>query len=86
MTNFRPTTLSPEALKIWDEAEANIQASLQRIRELSTPVRRPADPDFRALCAELCHVWSRATNPDDLCDNLPPLITRIRAALEALPE
>jgi hypothetical protein len=40
---------------------------------------------YRALCAELCHVWSRATNPDDLYENLPPLIARARAAL-AEPE
>jgi hypothetical protein len=42
-------------------------------------------PDFRALCAELYHVWSRATNPDDLYENLRPLIDRARAAL-AEPE
>ena len=47
MTNFRPTTLSPEALKVWDEAEANIQASLQRIRELTAPVRKPAEPGLK---------------------------------------
>ena len=41
MTNFRPTTLPPEALRIWDEADANIEASMQRIRELTTPLRRP---------------------------------------------
>jgi hypothetical protein len=35
MTDFRPTTLSPEALKAWDEAEANIEASMQRIKELT---------------------------------------------------
>ena len=39
MTNFRPKSLSPEALEAWDEAEANIQASMQRIRELAAPLR-----------------------------------------------
>jgi hypothetical protein len=66
MTNFRPTTLSPEALKVWDEAEANIQASLQRIRELTSPPA-PArtgsnamtNTDFRALCAELLAAWQK---------------------------
>jgi hypothetical protein len=42
-------------------------------------------PDFRALCAELYHVWIRATNPDDLYENLRPLIARARAALAAEP-
>lgn len=37
--------------------------------------------DFRSLCAELCHIWSRTTNPDDLYENLPPLIDRARAVL-----
>lgn len=39
MTNFRPKSLSSEALEAWDEAEANIQASMQRIRELTAPLR-----------------------------------------------
>jgi len=37
MTNFRPKSLSPEALEAWDIAEANVKASMQRIRELATP-------------------------------------------------
>ena len=41
MTNFRPTTLSPEAMKSWDEAEAIIQESVERIRELTAPLRHP---------------------------------------------
>lgn len=49
MTNFRPKSLSPEALEAWDEAEANIQASMQRIRELTAPLRSngtgPNKPD-----------------------------------------
>ena len=35
MTEFRPKSLSPEALEAWDEAEANIEASMQRIKELT---------------------------------------------------
>ena len=41
---------------------------------------------FRALCAELFFIWSRATNPDDLFENLAPLIARTRAALAAEPQ
>ena len=47
MTNFRPTTLSPEALKVWDEAEAIIQESVERIRELTAPLRRPKPPSLK---------------------------------------
>lgn len=42
--------------------------------------------DFRALCSEMCRIWSRSTNPDDLYENLPPLIDRARAALSAAPQ
>ena len=38
MTKFRPTSLSPEALEAWDAAEANIEASMQRIKKLIEPV------------------------------------------------
>ena len=47
MTSFRPTTLSPEALKVWDEADANIEASMQRIRELTAPLRRPGSAGLK---------------------------------------
>lgn len=58
MTNFRPTTLSPEALKVWDEAEANIQASLQRIRELTASVTtQPSDAELD----ELAWTWYSKT-------------------------
>jgi hypothetical protein len=40
---------------------------------------------FRALCAEVIFVWSRSTNPDDLHENMIPLVDRARAAL-AQPE
>jgi hypothetical protein len=93
MTNFRPTTLSPEALKIWDEADANIKASMQRIRELTAPLRRPGSaglkeeamttaPDFRALCAELVELleegWSGVSYQ-------PEALNRARAALATPP-
>ena len=42
--------------------------------------------DFRALCAELCLIWSRSTNPDDLFENMVSLVDRARAALAAEPE
>ena len=41
--------------------------------------------DFRALCSEVIFVWSRSTNPDDLHENMIPLVDRARAAL-AEPE
>jgi hypothetical protein len=77
MTNFRPTTLSPEALVAWDEAEANILASMQRIRELSAPIRRVAEPGLkkRALRALDRHETFMLDSDRDI-------ITR---ALEALP-
>jgi hypothetical protein len=34
---FRPTSLSPGALKQWDKAEAAIEASMARVRTLSAP-------------------------------------------------
>jgi len=42
-------------------------------------------PDFRALCAELCLIWSRSTNSDDLFENMVPLVDRARAALATPP-
>ena len=33
--NFRPKSLSPEALEVWDAAEANIEASMQRVKKLT---------------------------------------------------
>jgi hypothetical protein len=36
---LRPTSLSPEALEAWDAAEANIEASMQRIAALVAPAR-----------------------------------------------
>jgi len=33
--NFRPKSLSPEALEAWDAAEANIEASMQRVKKLT---------------------------------------------------
>lgn len=41
--------------------------------------------DFRALCAELSFIWDRSTNPDDLFENMLPLIDRARAALAKQP-
>jgi len=41
--------------------------------------------DFRALCAELNFIWSRSTNPDDLFENMLPLVDRARAALAEQP-
>jgi hypothetical protein len=40
---------------------------------------------FRALCAELSFIWGRSTNPDDLFENMIPLVARARVAL-AQPE
>jgi hypothetical protein len=37
--------------------------------------------DYRALCVELNFIWSRSTNPDDLFENMIPLVDRARAAL-----
>jgi hypothetical protein len=37
--------------------------------------------DYRALCAELSFIWNRSTNPDDLFENMIPLVDRARAAL-----
>jgi hypothetical protein len=39
--------------------------------------------DFRALCAEMLFIWTRSTNPDDLFENMIPLIDRAHAALPA---
>ena len=36
---------------------------------------------FRAMCAELNFIWGRSTNPDDLFENMIPLIDRARALL-----
>jgi DNA-binding MarR family transcriptional regulator len=36
---------------------------------------------FRTLCAELSFIWNRSTNPDDLFENMIPLVDRARAAL-----
>jgi len=33
--HFRPKSLSPEALELWDAAEANIEASMQRVKKLT---------------------------------------------------
>ena len=44
MTKFRPTSLSPEALKAWDEAETNIEASMQRIKALASWGRSTPQP------------------------------------------
>jgi hypothetical protein len=41
--------------------------------------------DYRALCSEVIFVWSRSTNPDDLHENMIPLVDRARALL-AQPE
>jgi hypothetical protein len=41
--------------------------------------------DFRALCAEMIFIWTRSTNPDDLFENMIPLIDRARAALAEDP-
>ena len=82
MTNFRPTTLSPEALKVWDEAEANIQASLQRIRELTAPVRKPAEPGLKAQAlVELEEIMTELHESTGSAFVAPA----IRRALEALP-
>ena len=37
---------------------------------------------FRALCAELNLIWGRSTNPDDLFENMIPLVSRARALLD----
>jgi hypothetical protein len=37
--------------------------------------------DYHALCAELSFIWGRSTNPDDLFENMIPLVDRARAAL-----
>jgi hypothetical protein len=42
-------------------------------------------PNYKALCVELSFIWSRSTNPDDLFENMIPLVGRARAAL-AQPE
>lgn len=39
------------------------------------------NPTFRALCAELSFIWGRSTNPDDLFENMLPLVNRARTAL-----
>jgi hypothetical protein len=41
--NFRPKSLSPEALEAWDAAEANIEASMQRVKKLTEDLP-PAPP------------------------------------------
>jgi hypothetical protein len=41
--------------------------------------------DFRALCAEMIFIWTRSTNPDDLFENMIPLIDRAHAALAEDP-
>jgi hypothetical protein len=41
--------------------------------------------DFRALCAEMVFIWTRSTNPDDLFENMIPLIDRAHAALAEQP-
>lgn len=46
---------------------------------------RPTSPDFSALCAEMSFIWSRSTNPDDLFENMAPLIDRVRTALAEQP-
>jgi hypothetical protein len=42
--------------------------------------------DFRALCAEMIFIWTRSTNPDDLFENMIPLIDRACAALAEQPD
>ena len=41
--------------------------------------------DYRVMCAELSFIWDKSTNPDDLFENMIPLVDRARAAL-AQPE
>ena len=55
MTKFRPTSLSPEALEVWDEAEANIEASMQRIKELTEDIQQP-NGDFLKNYPEVTRV------------------------------
>ena len=46
-------------------------------------------PNYRAICVELIFIWNRSSNPDDLFENMAPLIDRARAALaepEPVPE
>lgn len=43
-------------------------------------------PNYRAICVELIFIWNRSSNPDDLFENMAPLIDRARAALAAEPE
>ena len=45
----------------------------------------PAPSEYLALCAELSFIWGRSTNPDDLFENMIPLVDRARTAL-AQPE
>jgi hypothetical protein len=41
--------------------------------------------DFRALCAEMIFIWSKSTNPDDLFENMIPLVDRTKTALDEKP-
>ncbi len=75
----RPTTLSPESLKAWDEAEANIQASMQRIKELTAPLRHPAPSDKEQALNALSLIMSRQKG---MFDGKP--FDTIRQVLEAL--
>lgn len=80
MTNFRPTSLSPEALEAWDEAEANIEASMQRIRELTAPLRRPKPPSLKEQALAVLE-------NSEICDHLSAEHAAIiRRALEQLDD
>ncbi len=84
MTNFRPTTLSPEALKVWDEAEAIIQESVERIRELTAPLRRPNPPSLKELA--LARTDAILNDPNRaLLVEVRETLELNRRALEALP-
>jgi hypothetical protein len=56
-SKFRPKSLSPDALKQWDEAEAAIEASMQRIKTLM------ASSDCTPLVVDVEH---RAVNDGDV--------------------
>ena len=80
MTNFRPTSLSPEALEAWDEAEANIEASMQRIRELTAPLRRPKPQNLKEQALAVIE-------NSEICDHLSTEHAAIlRRALEQLDD
>ena len=73
MTKFRPTSLSPEALKAWDEAETNIEASMQRIKKLTEDIQQP-NGDFLKNYPEVTRVEVITNNGHEFvrydCDNV----------------